>query len=364
MLTIYSRCGQTDKNLHNNSPKYAVIAYYHAGDTIIDENSIKANQLTHINYAFANIIDGKIVEGYKYDSLNFVKLNRLKKINKNLKILISVGGWAWSGNFSDMALSKQSRQKFIQTCVDFINKYNLDGIDLDWEYPALPGNNNMYRTEDKKNFTLLLKELRAALNQNERTGKKYLLSIAAGAFPDYVQNVELEKIVPYLDFINLMSYDFAGGWDDTTGYLSNLYRPENNEQLISCNKAIQLFNQMGVPKNKLVLGAAFYGRGWTDVNPQNKGLFQKANGEGLEFSYKTLVLDYIDKNNYKSYYDSVAEAPYLWNDSLKTFITYENPQSIQAKCKYIEKNKLYGIMFWQYTGDYKNELLNAIIFSK
>ena len=80
LLITYSGCGQTGKNQHNNLPKYAVIAYYHAGDTIIDENSIKANQLTHINYAFANIIDGKIIEGYKYDSLNFAKLNRLKKI--------------------------------------------------------------------------------------------------------------------------------------------------------------------------------------------------------------------------------------------------------------------------------------------
>ncbi|MCF6239718.1 MAG: glycoside hydrolase family 18 protein [Bacteroidales bacterium] len=356
--TILTACNTADNN--NRKDEYAVIAYYHSADTLIDETGIQAQKLTHINYAFANILDGKITEGSKYDSLNFIKLNTLKTKNPDLKILISVGGWAWSGNFSDMALTDSSRSIFIKSCIKFINKYRLDGIDLDWEYPALPGNNNKHRPEDKTNFTALLKELRQALDNNtEKNKKKYLLTIAAGAFPDYVANVELKKIIQYLDFINLMTYDFTGGWNKETAHHTNLYIQDTINDKISVKKAVDSYLLNDVPTNKIVIGAAFYGRGWTGVNPDNNGLYQPAKS-GLEFSYKDLVENYINKNNYISYFDTTAQAPYLWNLIDSVFITYENPQSIKAKCDYVKENQLLGIMFWQYTGDYKNELLNAI----
>ena len=345
--------------------KYAIIAYYHARDTILDEKNILVKKLTHINYSFANIVNGKIAEGSQYDSINFVKLNMLKKKNPNLKVLISVGGWSGSGNFSDMTLTKESRKLFIISCIDFINKYQLDGIDLDWEYPGLPGIGNTHRPEDKANFTYLLKELRQALNKNNnQTGKAYTLTIAAAAFPEYIKNIELSKIVQYLDFINLMTYDFVGGWQDSTGYHTNLYTPPDYPQANSCDKAIRYYIKNGAPPKKLVIGLAFYARGWTKVYPVNNGRFQKAYGKGLEASYKNIVENYIGKNGYKAYYDSIAQSPYLWNDNLKTFITYENTLSITAKCNYAVKHKLCGVMFWQYTSDYKHELLNSISFNK
>lgn len=356
-------CKNAEKETQNDKPAYnhAVIAYLSQGNRLIEPKSIAVEKLTHINYAFANIIDGKITEGQSNDPENFKRLNGLKQQNPKLKILISVGGWGWSGGFSDMASTYEKRRKFINSTIDFINSHELDGIDLDWEYPALTGNNNPHMPEDKENFTALLKELRDALDKNsEKTNQNYLLTIAAGAFPDYVNNIELEKIIIYLDFINLMTYDFAGGWDKETGHLTNLYVSILNPDGISTDKAIQYYIDKGAPANKLVLGIAFYGRGWTEVTPKNNGLFQIANGRGLEFSYFDIYNNSLNKNGFMSYYDSIAEAPYLWNDSSKTFISYENEKSIIAKCRYTEENKLFGIMFWEYNGDYQGQLLNTL----
>ena len=126
--------------------------------------------------------------------------------------------------------------------------------------------------EDKENFTALLKEFRHALSNNTKlTNKKYLLTIAAGAFNSYVDHVELDKIVEYLDFINVMTYDFVGGWDKKTGHLTNLFASEEKPEDMSTDKAVKYFIEKGAPAGKLVIGAAFYGRGWTEVNSKNNG---------------------------------------------------------------------------------------------
>lgn len=115
--------------------------------------------LTHINFAFANIKDGKVIEGNEKDGEILKSLMRLK-VNDSLKILISVGGWGWSGNFSDAVLTERSREIFANSGIAFMQKYKLDGIDLDWEYPGQVGAGNVFRPEDKQHFTSVLKLLR------------------------------------------------------------------------------------------------------------------------------------------------------------------------------------------------------------
>jgi len=90
------------------------------------------------------------------DLANLQALTALRESYPHLKVMISVGGWTWSGGFSDMALTKASRKTFIDSAIAFLNQHKLDGIDLDWEYPGLPGAGNTHRPEDKKNFTRLL----------------------------------------------------------------------------------------------------------------------------------------------------------------------------------------------------------------
>ncbi len=361
LLTIScSRIIKTEKETLVIIDKY-IIAYIFPKDKILDPNEIAVEKLTHINYAFANIEDGKIINGFEYDEENFKILNHLKSMNPELKILISVGGWTWSGNFSDMALTKESRQKFIKSSIEFIQKYQLDGIDVDWEYPGLPGNGNVHRKEDKKNFTCLLKEMRTSLdNMGNRDRKQYLLTIAAGSFDDFLKHTEMNKVHKYLDFLNIMTYDFTGAWNPKTGHHSNLYNSSFDSEGLSCDKSVRMFIKKGVPAEKIVFGVPFYGRGWKNVTNQNNGLFQNAEGWNPELSYHDLVEKFVNKGGFARYWDVSAKAPYLWNDIRANFITYDDPESLREKCKYIKDKRLQGMMFWVYHADYENELLNTL----
>lgn len=142
-----------------------IVGYVFPKDAPLQPGQIEANRLTRINYAFANIKNGDIVTGFAADMQNFAFLNDLKHENPALTVLVSVGGWEWSTNFSDVALTSQSRRAFIQSVISFLTLYRLDGLDIDWEYPGMTGAGHRFRAEDKQNFTLLLKELRERFDQ-------------------------------------------------------------------------------------------------------------------------------------------------------------------------------------------------------
>ena len=333
----------------------------------IDKMEIQVNKITHINFAFANVVDGRVVEGRPVDSTYYAKLVALKAKNPKLKILYSAGGWSWSDGFSDAALTPQSREIFARSAVAFMLKHNLDGIDLDWEYPGLPGDGNTHRKQDKQNFTDLLKLIREKLDkQSIKEGRKrkdfYLLTIATGAFQAYLDNTEMKIAHQYLDFINIMTYDFYTGGAANTGHHTNLSPSYHNLTTYSmyCIKAVEQHINAGIPHVKLVLGAAFYGRGWEGVEPVNNGLYQKYEGSGRSYSYSKLVSEYINLNGYVRYWDDGAEAPYLWNDSTQTFITYDDAQSMHLKADYVIEKGLGGVMFWEYSHDPSGELLDAI----
>src|ERR1700748_1749450 len=195
-----------------------IIAYIFPKDRIITTGEVSATKLTRINYAFADLQKGQIVEGFAHDAENFAVLNSLKHDNPSLTIVVSVGGWTWSGNFSDMALTRQSRTAFIESAVKFIEKYQLDGLDIDWEYPGMSGDNHPFRPEDKQHYTLLLKELRVQFDHEEKHLHRHLVtSIATGASTDFLEHTEMAKVQKYVDTVNLMSYDYyVPSWDKTT----------------------------------------------------------------------------------------------------------------------------------------------------
>ncbi|MGM0376345.1 MAG: glycoside hydrolase family 18 protein [Bacteroidota bacterium] len=337
-----------------------IIGYVFPGERVISPDEVDATKLTHINFAFSRIEDGRLVEGYETDSANYVVLNKLKANNPSLKILVSVGGWGWSDGFSDMALTPESRERFIKSAVRFLKKHDIDGLDLDWEYPGLPGAGNVHRGEDKENFTLLLKECREALDT--MSGKKdYLLTIAAAAQQEYLDNTEMGEAARYLDFVNLMTYDMTGEWDDTTGHHAGLFSSSHYEDGASVAKTIRMFRDVGVPSDKMVVGVPFYGRGWSRVPAENNGIGQPGEGIGdVRFWYEDIVKEFIPDPDYESLWDESAQAPYLYSRTDSVFITYENPRSIARKCRFIEENDLKGAMFWQYFTDQDEELLSAI----
>lgn len=191
---------------------------YVAGYEDFDPALVDANKLTHINYAFANIINGKPKFGLDVDSIKISKLIALKKVNPNLKVLYSIGGWVWSDKFSHVAAFPKARQTFAKHCVVLMKQHGFDGVDLDWEYPGQRAEDNAFRPSDKENFTLLLAQIRKYLDEAEKVDNtNYLLTIATGADQAYIDHTDLGKAHESLDFINVMCYDYYHGWHFQTG---------------------------------------------------------------------------------------------------------------------------------------------------
>lgn len=327
---------------------------------IINMNAISAEKLTHINYAFINVQHNRVVLSHeRTDTVNLRNLSDLKKRNPALKILISLGGWSWSGGFSDAVLSDTSRQAFAASAVSLLQRFNLDGIDIDWEYPDMSGNGHPYRKEDKQNYTLMFQELRNQLNAaGEKAGKKLLLTTATGGFKAFLNHTEMDKAAVYLDYINLMTYDYFGKGNAV--HHSNLFSPSADDSGDSADKAVKAFVAAGVPVSKLVMGVAFYGRMFQLDNQAKKGVGDKIASYLRGYDYYLIKDSLINRNGFEKFQDTVAKAPYLFNSANKQFISYEDEWSIDNKCKYVIANGMAGLMFWEYDADPKNNLLDQI----
>jgi len=342
-----------------------MVGYYAAWAAYLGytPDKIDASKLTHINYAFANIgSDLKIELGYPdVDTSNFSKLNTLKQAHPGLKTLISVGGWAWSGKFSDMALTEASRTTFADSCVDFIVKYGFNGVDIDWEYPVSGGmSTNIKRPEDKHNFTLLLKKLREKLNARSLLdGKQYLLTIAGADGRGYANNTELGIVQQYLDYANIMTYDINGTWGGYTDFNAPLY---NNSDISPQNKwsadsSVNAWLKAGLPAEKLIVGVPFYGYKYNSVKNANNGLYQTFSG-GSAISYANIATNFLKAPEYVRYFHQQSMVPWLFNGS--TFISYEDEKSIGQKALYIKSKGLGGAAIWEISQDPNRILLGAL----
>lgn len=370
-------------------PNKKIIAYYPGWATYgrnYQISSIDGSKITHINYAFANVQNGEVVVGDTYADTdkffpgdcwdagckrgNFNQLTKLKQQYPHVKVLISVGGWTWSAGFSDAALTDASRTKFADSAVRFIRTWDFDGVDLDWEYPVSGGLQNG-RPEDRQNFTLLLKKMREKLNAaSAQDGKSYLLTIASGAGPSYVKNTELAKINDYLDWINIMTYDFHGGWEKISGHNAPLYRdaddPSPNKDTFNVEAGVNGHLNAGVPASKLVLGLPFYGRGWSGCTNSGSGQYQSCSSlpqgtwEAGVFDFTDLENQYINKSGYTRYWNDTAKVPFLWNPSTQTFISYDDVESIGYKTSFLKSKGLAGAMFWELSADRNKTLLNKV----
>src|SRR5512143_3253967 len=241
-----------------------VIAYVFPRGGVLEPHTIRAERLTHVNFAFANVVGGKVVEGSPSDAENLKVLTGLRQYHPHLKILVSAGGWTWSKGFSDAALTPRSRRVFVASAIDFVRRHDLDGFDVDWEYPGLPGDDNAHRPEDRENFTALMTALRQALDrEGARTGRHLFLTFAAGASRDFIAHTELDKLEAVVDFVNLMTYDFrVASPGEPAGHHANLYPSPADPTQVSAEGAVSDFLAAGVSASKLVLGVPFYGRAW------------------------------------------------------------------------------------------------------
>jgi chitinase len=340
------------------------------------ETSGQADRLTHINYAFGNVdasgrcasadpwadyqrpvsaeesVDGVADAPGQALNGNFNQLRKLKQRHPGLKVLLSLGGWTLSANFSDAVLTDESRKAMVKSCIDtFWSTGVFDGFDLDWEWPGSEGNpGNVIRPEDKQNFTLLLAEFRKQL------GRKATLTAFLPAAPAKIDaGFEVSKIFKYLDFASVQGYDFHGTWETTTNQQSALFVPRGAPTTpdFSGASALKAWADRGAPKRQLVLGMPYYGQGWTGVTNANRGLFQPATGPapgtwaaGNE-DYKVLAT--LPQQGYKVHRDLYSGHAWLFNGT--TFWTFDDPVVLARKGLFVRLSGYGGAMIWSLDGD-------------
>jgi chitinase len=328
----------------------SVIAYYSGGPEQLEKYPVE--ELTHIIFCFGHLEGNQLNIGSSNATIK--KMVDLKKRNPQLKVILSLGGWGGCKTCSDVFSSASDREAFAKSVKRISEKYKTDGIDLDWEYPAILGfPSHAFKPADKENFTELIMQLRKTL------GKKFEISFAAGGFKDYIDSsVEWKKVMPLVDRVNLMSYDLVNGYATVSGHHTPLYSTSKQER--SADKAISLLLDAGVPADKIVIGAAFYARLWQNENTSDDGLYQPSKFK-KSISYKSFDEELSKENGYDYYWDEEAQAPYSYNAEKKIFATYDNKRSIELKTKYAMQHNLDGIMFWQLGLDtYDNGLLGEI----
>lgn len=277
------------------------------------------------------------------------------------KLLISVGGWTYSTHFPAIGASAAKRATFAHNCNTMVKLYNLDGIDIDWEYPA--------NATEKQNYTILLQQVRDSLNAIEATmGRKLLLTAAVGASPTHISNVEWNNVKNILDIINVMSYDFYGTWDNLTNHNAPLYPSASGAQSgFSCSEAINNLLANGVPANKITMGVAWYGRTQMTVGTPN--VYVAGNGQadlghfsaddGTPLYYNILAA----MNEFDYHWDNAAQVPYLTGKTTNSFVSYDDETSIEKKAQFINSKNLKGAIIWEISGDYIENPSNPGVIS-
>ena len=351
VASFLSGCAKTP-NESSAKPDFAVIAYYLGDAQEVDKYPVE--KLTHIIFSFLHLQGNRLTVDNPKDDATIKHLVALKEKHPSLKIMLSLGGWGGCETCSQVFATQQGRSEFSQSVKELLVKYRADGLDLDWEYPAIEGYpGHAYVPEDRQNFTLLVQELRNAF------GGQYELSFAAGGYRDYLENsVEWEKVMPLVDRVNLMTYDLVNGYSKITGHHTPLGPSQYQKE--STRTAVQFLDSLRIPMNKIVIGAAFYARVWENVETENNGLYQPGTFKE-SVNYKDFETYFGEGDEFAEHYDPETEAYYRYSPARKLFATFDNPESARAKTKYAQANDLGGIMFWQLTGDkHANGLLDAI----
>ena len=349
-LLVFS-CALPENNLKHSKINPQVIAYYAGDEKSIDEFNLTG--VDQLIYSFLHLKGTKLSIDNEADSLALLNVIAQKKKYPKLKVLVSLGGWGGCKTCSDAFSTKEGRTDFAISTAKIIESYQADGIDLDWEYPGISGfPGHKYLPEDRENFTELVLELRKYMKKGD------ILSFAAGANAnDYFEHsIEWDKVMPLVDNVNLMTYDFYGSSSSKTGHHTPLGSDEfKGGSVVSSIKALV---KLGVKPEKIIIGAAFYIKTFKNVKNIKNGLDQNATSSK---SYNQINFDEV-RSNFNFHWDSLANAPFAYDSINKIFATFDNHKSIQLKSQYVLNNNLGGIMFWQLMNDKKqNGLLKTMV---
>jgi chitinase len=267
---------------------------------------------------------------------NLHQLVELKRRYPHLKLIISLEGHA--ADFST-DVRPENRSAFVDSCVDLFLKGNLapgihapglfDGIDIDWEYP---------HAEDAANYIEVLKEFRRKMDA-VRPGLR--LNVAVGHSPHMYDGTDFAQVAALVDQVGLMTYDFHGPWDPTTGFLAPL-RADASFHGGTVERSVQSYLDAGVPPAKLMLGIPFYGYGWHEVPEIGNGLFQEGQAIRGDRPYRD-IQNLVQQSTL--YRDNLSQAPWIFDGDI--FWTYDDPISIRSKTDFARQQHLGGLMIWE-----------------
>lgn len=282
--------------------------------------------------------------------------------------MISVGGWSWSNNFSNMASTEQTRRHFANSVVEFLRTYHLDGLDIDWEYPVEGGEEDNSRSSaDPDNFLLMVKTVREALDAaGSDDGKYYLLSIASSQGDNFIVNAKLADSSKYLDYINIMTYDYSGSWEAFAHHNSPLYYDKNHPKDYAARNNVQgaILAELngGVPNYKIQPGIPFYGKGWSgcpsggEYATCTSALTPFGTWENGVFDYSDIDNNYLTNKDYVYHWNEASKTASLYNAKDGTFITYNNVDSMMYLTSLVRSLDLAGVMSWEISGDRDRKL--------
>ncbi|EFQ26430.1 glycosyl hydrolase family 18 [Colletotrichum graminicola M1.001] len=322
---------------------------------------IPADKVTHLLYSFADIAaDGEVWSdiGRQYpgdsnqagNAYGCVKqLYAIKKQNRKLKLVLSIGGWSWSYKFVPVAATEAGRQRFATSAIKLMHDWGFDGLDIDWEYPA--------NAQEAANFVALLKTCREELDKHAAQyapGYHFALTVACPAGPTHYEKMDLRGMDPYVDAWHLMAYDYAGSWDQTTGHQANLFTDPSNPEATkySTEAALAYYLGQGIRPSKIVLGLPLYGRSFLNTDGIGKpyqGIGQGSVEPGV-WHYKVLP-----RAGAVEVFDQTAGALYSYDASSRELVTYDNVKSANMKADYLVNKTLGGAVFWEAAGDRKGE---------
>ncbi|XP_076166262.1 chitotriosidase-1-like [Ptiloglossa arizonensis] len=336
-------------------------AVYRPGLGAFQPNDIDPRLCTHLIYSFTGLnTDGtiKILDPWA-DLANgggkagYDKFNALRQLNPAVKTMIAIGGWnEGSTKYSQVAANVALRAQFVQNVVQFLQKYNFDGFDVDWEYPNQRGG-QLY---DLDNYVALLRDLRQALDQHG-----YILSVAvAAAESSAALSYHIAQVAQYVHFINLMTYDFNGSWNNYVGFNAPLYASSRDigaAAKLNVDAAVRYWLSLGAPADKINLGIPSYGRSFTLVNPGDNGLGALCSGPGIAGPYTreagclgyNEICSNLGQGGWTVIRDLQQGVPYAFKGN--QWVGYDDPTSVREKANYINSLGLGGAMLWSIETD-------------
>jgi len=365
------------------SQKKEIIGYYpswkwKSRNNLMTPARIPYDKLTIINYAFFYPLpDGRVVgrdtvgddiylqgerdltTGEHKPETSLMALAHRNKV----KVVLSLGGWEDSDNFPVVAAGAASRAHLAHSCIERIREFGFDGIDVDWEFPGYAEHKGT--PEDKQNFTLLLHTLKDSLTAlGVQSAKSYLLTAALPANPGETASMDIEKVAPILDQLNIMTYDFSGPWDPISNHNSPLYAPRPEDSTHNVDAAFKKYHTVyGIPSEKINLGVPFYAHTFsncTELHAPHAGSDTVHFSKDGAFYYDIVTI--MDK--FTRRWDDRAKAPYLVSTNWNMLVSYDDEESIRCKAQYVVENNARGLIIWEITGDYlpdhRTPLLDAI----